>query len=210
MSRMPSPGTAFEANEDHRTHPLGHHEPVLHDDRRGVQDVAGPRGYAVTFANTDESESQEREYLHTLVQRQVDGVLLVPAGASAEPFQRLRSQEIPVVLLDRRVSVRQLDEVRCDSEAGAYALVRHLLELGHRRIAVIAGRRDISTSTDRVAGYERALASMDVRLEPERIRYDSFSLAGGYRTIKDILALEQFRRPSSRPTTSSPSVRSGR
>ena len=117
-------------------------------------------------------------------------MLLVPTGNSPEPFRLLRSQKIPVVLLDRRVSVRQLDEVRCDSEAGAYALVRHLLGLGHRRIAVITGRRDISTSTDRVAGYERALAWADVPLDRDLIRYDSFSLAGGYRMIKDILAIE--------------------
>ena len=105
-------------------------------------------------------------------------------------FNSFAAQKIPVVLIDRRVSVRQLDEVRCDSEAGAYALVRHLLELGHRRIAVLTGRRDISTATDRVAGYERALAWADVPLDRGLIRYDSFSLAGGYRMIKDILAIE--------------------
>jgi LacI family transcriptional regulator len=161
---------------------------------RGVQDVAGPRGYAVTFANTDESEAQERSYLETLVQRQVDGVLLVPAGNSPEPFRLLRAQKIPVVLIDRRVSVRQIDEVRCDSEAGAYALVRHLLELGHRRIAVLTGRRDISTATDRVAGYERALAWAGAPVDRDLIRFDSFSLAGGYRMVREILALR------SRPT----------
>jgi LacI family transcriptional regulator len=157
---------------------------------RGVQDTAGPRGYAVTFANTDESEAQEWEYLRTLVQRQVDGVLLVPAGRSPEPFRLLRSQGIPAVLLDRRISVRQLDEVRCDSEAGAYGLVRHLLGLGHRRIAVITGRRDISTSFDRVAGYKRALASASVPVDRKLIRYDSFSLAGGYRMTRQILAIQ--------------------
>src|SRR5512141_1137668 len=150
---------------------------------RGVQDVAGPRGYAVTFANTDESQSQERAFLETLVQRQVDGVLLVPAGNSPQPYRLLRSQRIPVVLIDRRVSVRQLDEVRCDSEAGAYALVRHLLELGHRRIAVLTGRRDISTATDRVTGYERALAWAGIPVDRDLSRYDSFSLAGGYRMV---------------------------
>lgn len=157
---------------------------------RGVQDVAGPRGYVVTFANTDESESQEREYLETLVQRQVDGVLLVPAGDSPEPFRLLRAHNIPVVLIDRRVSARRVDEVRCDSEAGAYALVRHLLELGHRRIAVLTGRRDISTAADRVTGYERALAWADVPVDRDLIRYDSFSLAGGYRMAEEILALQ--------------------
>lgn len=157
---------------------------------RGVQDVAGPRGYAVTFANTDESETQQLEYVQTLVQRQVDGVLLVPAGNSPESFRLLQLQNIPVVLLDRRVPALQLDEVRCDSVAGAEILVRHLLELGHRRIAVLTGRRDISTSTDRVAGYKRALASARLPLDPALIRYDSFSLLGGYRMMRDILAIE--------------------
>ena len=157
---------------------------------RGVEDVAAPRGYAVMFANTDESEAEEIDYLTMLVQRQIDGVLLVPAGTSAEPFRLLRSQNVPVVVVDRRVSVRSLDEVRCDSEAGAYALVRHLVDLGHRRIAVITGRRDISTSVDRVAGYARALEEAGIGLDPRLIRYDSFSLDGGYRLVREILATE--------------------
>src|SRR5512140_2314681 len=66
---------------------------------RGVEDVASPRGYAVMFANTDESEPEEIEYLRMLVQRQIDGVLLVPAGNSAEPFRLLRARDVPVVVV---------------------------------------------------------------------------------------------------------------
>ncbi len=132
---------------------------------RGVEDAASPHGYAVMFANTDESESEEIEYLRMLAQRQIDGVLLVPAGNSAASFRLLRAQEIPVVVLDRRVT-RAVDQVRCDSEAGAYELVHHLTELGHKRIAVITGRRNISTSTDRVMGYERALRDAGLPVDP--------------------------------------------
>lgn len=161
---------------------------------RGVEDAAALRGYAVMFANTDESEREEIDYLRMLAQRQIDGVLLVPAGNSAEPFRFLHTQEIPVVVIDRRVVARKVDEVRCDSEEGAYELVRHLIELGHTRIAVITGRRNISTSTDRVVGYERALREAGLPIVPELVTYDSFSLEGGYRQVKQIL--EEDRRPT--------------
>ncbi len=154
---------------------------------RGVEDAAAGRGYAVMFANTDESETEEMQYLRMLAQRQIDGVLLVPAGSTAEPFRLMRAQDIPVVILDRRVTARKLDEVRCDSERGTYDLVHHLIELGHRRIAVITGRANISTSTDRVVGYERALTEAGVAIDPALIRYDSFSLKAGYDGVKAIL-----------------------
>jgi LacI family transcriptional regulator len=157
---------------------------------RGVEDAASPRGYAVMFANTDESEPEEIEYVRMLVQRQIDGVLLVPAGNSTEPFRLLHAQKIPVVVLDRRVGSRTVDQVRCDSEAGAHDLVRHLIELGHTRIAVVTGRRNISTSTDRVLGYERALRDAGLPVSPELVTYDSFSLEGGYRQVKQMLAKE--------------------
>jgi len=156
---------------------------------RGVEDAAAGRGYAVMFANTDESESEEMEYLRMLAERQIDGVLLVPAGGSGEPYRLMRARSIPVVVLDRRVSVRQLDEVRCDSEAGAHDLVQHLTGLGHTRIGVITGRRNISTSIDRVAGYERALTEAGIDVDPGLIRYDSFSLAAGYDRARELLAI---------------------
>jgi len=158
---------------------------------RGVEDAAARRGYAVMFANTDESESEEIQYLRMLAQRQIDGVLLVPAGRSGESFRLLRTQSIPVVVIDRRVSARQIDEVRCDSEEGAYRLVHHLIGLGHRRIATITGRRNISTSMDRVVGYARALTEAGIEVDPNLIRYDSFSLRAGYERTKEILAIPE-------------------
>jgi LacI family transcriptional regulator len=154
---------------------------------RGVEDVAGPRGFGVMFCNTDESSTEENAYLHMLIQRQIDGVLLVPASTSAAPLKLLREHRVPVVVVDRRVPSR-VDQVRCDSEAGAHVLVRHLVELGHRRIAMLTGRRAISTAVDRVAGYERALADVGVDLHGELVRYGGFGLAGGYRMAKEVLA----------------------
>jgi LacI family transcriptional regulator len=156
---------------------------------RGVEDVAAEHDFAVMFCNTDESELEENKYLQMLIERQIDGVLLVPSGSSPEPFRLLRSHNVPVVVLDRRVPSPSVDQVRSDSEAGAYQLVHHLLELGHRRIAVLTGRRTISTSTDRVAGYRRALAESNVALDGRLVRYGAYGVDGGYGMAKEVLAL---------------------
>ena len=159
---------------------------------RGVEDAASARGFAVMFCNTDESNEEEARYLRLLVERQVDGVLLVPAENAAASLRLLRAHSIPVVVLDRRAS-RRVDNVRCDSELGAYALARHLLELGHRRIAVLTGRRGISTSVDRVAGVRRALADAGLALDESLVRYGGFNfgslnLADGRRMAEEVLA----------------------
>ncbi len=159
---------------------------------RGVEDAASARGFAVMFCNTDESSDEEARYLRLLVERQVDGVLLVPAENAAASLRLLRTHQIPVVVLDRRVS-RRVDNVRCDSEAGAYALARHLIELGHRRIAVLTGRRGISTSVDRVAGVRRALGEVGLALDESLVRYGGFNfgsanLADGRHMAEEVLA----------------------
>jgi LacI family transcriptional regulator len=157
---------------------------------RGVEDAAAPRGYGAMFANTDESELEEIAYMRMLAQRRIDGVLLVPTGHSLAALRLIRSQRIPSVILDRRVSAQRLDLVQCDSEGGAYSLVHHLIELGHRRIAVISGGRRISTSVDRVTGYKQALAEAGIRLDSDLVRFDGYNLEAGYRRTLELLALK--------------------
>ena len=146
---------------------------------RGVEDVAGNANYTVVYCNTDESETKEEKYANILAQRQVDGVLLVPACGNVKTIKFLLANDINVVALDRRVSEVEIDSVRSDSEEGAYRLVKLLLELGHKQIAVVTGPRDVSTSVDRVAGYRRALAEAGLT-ENELIYHGEFNQYSGY------------------------------
>ena len=146
---------------------------------RGVQDAARAQGFNVIFCNTDESETEQAEQLITLVQKRVDGVLLVPAASSAEPVAYLQKHKIPVVVVDRRVQECTVDSVRCDSESGAHQLTRLLLELGHRCIAMLSGPATVSTATDRVAGYRRALAEAGLNADTELIFHGPYTPAGG-------------------------------
>jgi len=153
---------------------------------RGVEDAASASGFTVIYCNTDESEAKEEKYINILVQKQVDGVLLVPACSNSKSVKFLHSNAIPIVLIDRSIPGYQNDLVHCDSESGAYALIRHLIKLGHKRIATITGPRWISTSEDRVSGYLRALS--DAGLENlASVYYGTFTQASGYELTNQAL-----------------------
>ena len=160
---------------------------------RGVEDVAGDSNYTVIYCNTDESETKEEKYANMLAQRQVDGVLLVPACGNAKIINFLESNNISVVVLDRRVSGVNTDFVRSDSENGAYRLIKLLIGLGHEQIAVITGPKKVSTAVDRVKGYRQALVEAGLS-ENELIYYGSFTQQSGYDFTK------QAMLQSSRPT----------
>ncbi len=147
---------------------------------RGVEDTASKAGYTVILCNTDESEAEQQKYLDVLIQKQVDGILLVPATSGPDSVRFIQKYSTPLVILDRRVVGAEADIVRADSEGGAYALVKMLIELGHRRIAMMSGPHGVSTAEDRVAGYRRALAEAGIRVEAKRITYGPFSRKTGY------------------------------
>ena len=160
---------------------------------RGVEDAAGASDYTVIYCNTDESEEKEENYVNLLAQRQVDGVLLVPSCGNVKTINFLISNDINVVALDRRVAEVEIDSVRSDSENGAYQLIKLLIGLGHKRIAMITGPKDVSTSVDRVIGYQRALAEANLN-ENELVYYGMFNLESGYEFTK--LVMTQSLKPT--------------
>jgi LacI family transcriptional regulator len=160
---------------------------------RGVEDAASQDGYTVIFCNTDEAEAEEEKYANILAQKQVDGILLVPARSNSKTVEFFQANEIPVVVIDRRIPGFDVDSVRCDSRQGAYDLTRLLVELGHQRIAMITGPEGVSTSDDRVTGYRQALNEAGLS-DYEKIFYGSYTQAGGYDLA--IQAMQQVPAPS--------------
>jgi LacI family transcriptional regulator len=146
---------------------------------RGVEDVAQANGYSIILCNTDESETKQEQYLNMLLRRRIDGILLVPAQSAPEAVNMIRKQNIPVVVLDRQIPDLQVDIVRADSENGACQLTDHLLSLGHRHIAMLAGPSKVSTAVDRVRGYRRALAAAGLSEEAAYIYWGAFTLESG-------------------------------
>jgi LacI family transcriptional regulator len=154
---------------------------------RGVEDTAGEAGYNVIFCNTDESAEKEEKYLQLLLQKQVDGILLVPANSASKSVEFILEQGTPVVVLDRRVPINGIDVVRCDSFDGGYQLTRLLIDLGHRHIAVLNGSIDVSTSQDRLAGYKKAMEDAGLAAN-EQFYYGNFNQERGYEMAKQAIS----------------------
>jgi LacI family transcriptional regulator len=161
---------------------------------RGTEDAASEENYSVILCNTDEDVAKQDKYVQLLLRRQVDGFLLVPASNTIDTIRFIQHQRVSLVILDRQLSGVSADIVRGDSEGGAYELTRYLIELGHRRIAILSGPETTSTSTQRVMGYKRALEDVHFKVDTELISYGRFYQDSGYERTMKLLALS--RRPT--------------
>jgi LacI family transcriptional regulator len=162
---------------------------------RGVEDSASDAGYTVIFCNTDESPEQENKYVSLLLQKQVDGILLVPADTNSTSIKLIQEQKTPVVVIDRCVSNKDVDIVRGDSEGGAYQMTKHLIDLGHKRITLFSGPETVSTSQDRVKGYRRAMESHGLSQFID-FNYGKFSLQGGVDQTQSVFSSENAAKPT--------------
>lgn len=155
---------------------------------RGIEDAAQSGGYSIFLCNTDENPTKQRDYLFAVLQQRVDGVILAPCDPDAASLAPLREQGTPTVIIDRRVDGWNVDTVYADSVSGARALIQHLLNLGHTRIAALTGPAGVSTAEDRLLGYRLALHEAGIAAEPRLLRYGEYRTTSGYQMAKDVLA----------------------
>jgi LacI family transcriptional regulator len=136
---------------------------------RGVEDTAAENDYRTILCNTDEDPVKETNYLHLLVERRVDGVIIAPATCEKKRLALVKQPQMPCVLIDRRVAGFTADSVYGDSRSGARMLIDHLIDLGHRRIALINGPSTISSAQDRADGYRESLETHGIAVEESLI-----------------------------------------
>ncbi|WP_228545866.1 LacI family DNA-binding transcriptional regulator [Microcella flavibacter] len=161
---------------------------------RGAEDAAAEHGLAVILGNSDESPEREAAYLDLFDEQRVRGVLISPLGDVSERLARLRSRGTPTVVVDRSVAGSGLSSVSVDDVAGGELAVRHLLEQGRRRIAVLVGRPGIRQVADRLAGARRAAAGVsDATIEV--VEADGLTVLDGRRAGEQLLSRSVDARP---------------
>jgi len=154
---------------------------------RGVEDRASEYGFNTIFCNTDEDPRIEAAYVELMLRRQVDG-LLISSCSDGRSLSFLSKRSVPVVLVDRKVKDSSWDCVVGDSEYGAYALTKHLIEVhGKRKIAIISGPLVLSTNRERVEGYTRALKEAGVTPREEWIVIGAYKEDFGYQATRRLL-----------------------
>jgi DNA-binding LacI/PurR family transcriptional regulator len=163
--------------------------PFFAEVARGVEDVAYANQFAVLLCNSDEDLKKEAFYLDVMRAESVDGVILPPIIENDPFVLKLAQSGMPIVCVDRALSNASVDTVEVDNYQGAYEAVRHLITLGHKRIGLIAGRPNLSTSRDRRRGYEEALNSAKIPVRSELIRVGDNKQASGRTLAEELLGV---------------------
>lgn len=153
----------------------------------GVEAAANDAGLMVIMGNSNEDLDEERRYVTMLLQRQIDGILIVPAGSDDSVIQKCREQDTPVVVLDRRIRRGVVDVVRTDSRQGAYEMGKYIASLGHTRTAVLTGPRSVSTALDRVAGFRDAMREAGPK-RSVRVVHGRFTIDSGAEMAREVMA----------------------
>jgi LacI family transcriptional regulator len=156
---------------------------------RAVEDVAHQREVRVLFASLDEDPDRERDLARELIDRRVDGLVIVPAGHDHSYLSDERNAGTRLVFLDREPRLLNADAVVSDNHRGAVTALRHLLDQGHTRIAFLGDRPTISTAAQRLAGFRHALEVAHVEVDEQLVRAGLASVEAAMAATEELLAL---------------------
>jgi len=158
---------------------------------RGAEDVAFKHAYRLVLCNSDNDPAKESLYLLDLRSFRVAGLLIIPAAGSDVEAEMgsLPQPAPPVVCLDRAPAGWAGDTVMVANEQGAYAGTKHLIECGHRQLAVISGPAELANSIERLNGFQRACDEAAIVVRPEFVQYAAFDTRAGYIAARRVLRM---------------------
>ena len=158
---------------------------------RWIEDAAFELGYNIILCNAHGGAQKQTAYLRLLMEKRIDGLVLVASGADDEQDLLLRHEVVPIVQLERALPGIDADLILAGEEEGGYAATRHLIELGHRDIACVSGPADLPRTRERVGGYMRAMAQANLAVTLDHIVHEEFTSAGGHAAFIRLLARPQ-------------------
>jgi LacI family transcriptional regulator len=162
--------------------------PVFPPIIKGVEGAAHARGYHLILCNTDDSFEREASYLRVLKEWRVDGILIASSSTADSTIAELRREKVPFVLVNSASRASDDLAVVPDNRQGVSAALDHLIELGHRRIGLIAAPQTTMTGQERLLAARATLRRHHLAQEDSLVAVaDSFSEASGYRAARRLL-----------------------
>jgi DNA-binding LacI/PurR family transcriptional regulator len=156
---------------------------------RGVESVTTPAKIDVVLSQLRGDHRPTQQWLDGVLVRRPCGVLLVLCGVTDSQRRQLQRQRIPFVVVDTdSATSASVPTVGSNNWNGGLIAARHLLGLGHHRVAVISGPDDVLCSRARIAGFRSAHEEAGLAVAPELVRYGNFSAHAGYEHGMELLA----------------------
>ncbi|MGJ7546674.1 LacI family DNA-binding transcriptional regulator [Variovorax sp. LT1R16] len=167
---------------------------------RIVEDRCFGAGYTLVLCNTHDEPNRQSVYLQVLAERRIDGLIVVSTGPADDDslVRQLHGLRVPTVLVDREIADPACDLVETAHMQGGLLAVRHLLSLGHRRIACIGGPVGVAPSEQRIEGWRMALA--ETGATPDTANADALLWRGGFTSQSGYEAMHAILRTADRPS----------
>ncbi len=160
--------------------------PFYGEGLRGIEVCLRERGYAPLFMSGNWRGEDEDRCMRELIARGVDGIIVF-AGRLSDATLKRYAKEVSVVVTGRQLRSKGLFSLQIDDRQGAMLAVRHLVELGHRRIAFITGSEDHPDAIERLGGYKKALEEAGLDFDPKLVAVGDWHEQGGLRATLELL-----------------------
>ncbi|EPR9055019.1 DNA-binding transcriptional regulator CytR [Cronobacter sakazakii] len=166
-------------------------DPFFSEIIRGIEVTAAEQGYLVLIGDCAHQNQQEKTFIDLIITKQIDGMLLLgsrlPFDASKEEQRNLP----PMVMANEFAPELELPTVHIDNLTAAFNAVNYLHELGHQRIACIAGPEEMPLCHYRLQGYVQALRRSGMTVDPHYIARGDFTYEAGANALEQLLNLPQ-------------------
>lgn len=160
---------------------------------RGIEEELHPKGYHVIICQTHDQENLEIENINSLLNAQVDGILMSISNAKLETneyFQKLLKKGVPLIFFDRKKDIAGISSVTIDDYKGAYDATQHLIDQGCKRIAHLSNNREIQIFKNRYLGYKQAIIDNGLVFDESVVIETMSKVLEGRKVTKQLLAME--------------------
>lgn len=161
--------------------------PFSNEMLRGVEHALQGLKYAPLIASGHWNEEEEIERLKLLIDRRVDGIIILTGHVNQQALIEF-SHQVPIVATGHNINTERVRTFSINNQLGGYMATRYLLDLGHRQIAHIFGLPDQNDAIERKHGYRQALLGAGVEYDPELVVQGDFTEAGGFNAVKKLVA----------------------
>lgn len=166
---------------------------VLSQMVKGIDEVALEAGYTVMVCQSNESFGREIVNTRRLLDSLVDGFIISVSSETKvfDHFNKIIEKQIPMVVFDRVTPFLKAPGVRIDNEDGGFQATEHLVEQGYKRIAILAGPRNLGISNQRLDGYLKALKKYKIKVDEDLIIHCDFNQDYAYVATQELLAMKK-------------------
>lgn len=162
---------------------------------KGVEDECRRNGWNLILCNTNDLHERDLEYIKVLADKGVDGILFCMSLDSnkekaVESIKLMEDLKVPFVMIDRYLEEAYCCTVLVNHRLGGYIATKHLLELGHKRIACVTGPLGLADSVDRLKGYKEALKEYSIEYDKELIYEGNYDRESGSAAVEYLISKE--------------------